>query len=80
MLRLTDAWKRNPPLYGPMALFICTRKPRFISTSPLSFTHGTRNMMTRSGSAMRSSIFIFCSTGFSRIYGAKLSTTSWTAW
>ena len=25
MLRLTDEWKRKPPLYGPIALFICTR-------------------------------------------------------
>ena len=24
MLRFTLAWKRIPPLYGPMALFICT--------------------------------------------------------
>ena len=26
--RLTEGWKRRPPLYGPMALFIWMRKPR----------------------------------------------------
>lgn len=28
MDRLTEGWKRRPPLYGPMALEYCTRKPR----------------------------------------------------
>ena len=46
-----------PPLYGPMALFISMRKPRLTWTSPLSSIQGTRNMMTRSGSTMRSRIF-----------------------
>ena len=33
--RVTEGWKRSPPLYGPIALFIWIRKPRLIWTSPL---------------------------------------------
>ncbi len=32
ILRLTDAWKRRPPLYGPRALLNSTRKPRLMCT------------------------------------------------
>ena len=39
-----------------MALFIWIRKPRLTWISPRSSCHGTRNMMTRSGSTMRSMI------------------------
>ena len=39
-----------------MALFIWMRKPRLTWISPLSSIQGTRNMMTRSGSTMRSRI------------------------
>ena len=39
-----------------MALFISMRKPRLTWTSPWSSTQGTRNMITRSGSTMRSRI------------------------
>ena len=54
MLRLTVGWKRRPPLYGPMALLNWMRKPRLTWTSPLSSSQGTRNMICRSGSTMRS--------------------------
>ena len=40
-----------------MALFICTRKPRLMWISPWSSTQGTRKMIARSGSAIRSKIF-----------------------
>ena len=36
MPRLTEGWKRRPPLYGPSALLNSTRKPRLIWTSPWS--------------------------------------------
>ncbi len=61
--RLTDGWNLKPPLYGPIALLNCTRYPRFTCTSPLSSTHGTRNVMIRSGSTMRSIIFAFSNSG-----------------
>ena len=80
MPRLTVGWKRRPPLYGPMALFISMRKPRLTWTSPLSSTHGTRNMITRSGSQMRSRIFAFWYFGFFSMNGTSDSTTSRTAW
>ena len=56
MPRLTEGWKRMPPLYGPMALFIWIRNPRLISISPSSSIQGTRNITTRSGSTIRSRI------------------------
>ena len=55
MPRYTVGWKRSPPLYGPIALDISTRCPRFTRTSPRSSTQETRNEMTRSGSTNRSS-------------------------
>ena len=55
--KFTEEWNLRPPLYGPMALLISTRYPRLIWISPESSTHGTRNMMTRSGSIIRSSSF-----------------------
>ena len=55
MPRYTVGWKRSPPLYGPIALDISTRYPRFTRTSPRSSTQETRNEMTRSGSTNRSS-------------------------
>ena len=54
--RFTDGWKRKPPLYGPIALFIWIRKPRLTWITPWSSTHGTRNRITRSGSTIRSGI------------------------
>src|SRR5215470_6769907 len=55
MPRFTEGWNRRPPLYGPMALFISMRNPRFTWTCPASSTHGTRNISTRSGSMNLSS-------------------------
>ena len=57
MPSVTERWNRSPPLYGPSALFICMRKPRLTWISPRSSCHGTRNIITRSGSTMRSRIF-----------------------
>ena len=54
MDRLTDGWKRMPPLNGPMALLNWTRKPRLTCTWCLSSIHGTRKMTVRSGSTTRS--------------------------
>ena len=53
---------------------------KLISISPLSLSQGTRKMMTRSGSAMRSRTFIFCNTGLATMWGASDSATSRTAW
>src|SRR5690625_7503904 len=36
MLRLTDGWKRRPPLYGPSAELNSTRKPRLMWILPAS--------------------------------------------
>ncbi len=57
MPSVVDGWNRSPPLYGPRALLNSTRKPRLICTSPRSSVHGTRKMICRSGSQMRSSSF-----------------------
>src|SRR5690606_15167758 len=59
----TDGWKRIPPLYGPIAPLNCTRYPMFTCTLPLSSTHGTRNVKTRSGSTIRSIIPAFSNSG-----------------
>ena len=56
--RYTDGWKRRPPLYGPSALLNSTRKPRLMCTSPRSSSQGTRKMICRSGSQIRSMIFV----------------------
>ena len=61
--RFTDGWNLNPPLYGPIAELNCTRYPMFTCTSPLSSTHGTRNVSTRSGSTIRSIILAFSNSG-----------------
>ena len=50
MPRLTDGWKRRPPLYGPSALLNSTRKPRLTWTCPRRPSTGTRKMICRSGS------------------------------
>ena len=60
---VTDGWKRSPPLYGPIALLNCTRKPRFTCTFPLSSTQGTANWMNRSGSTKRSMMPFFSYSG-----------------
>ncbi len=80
MPRLTDGWNRSPPLYGPMALFISMRKPRLICTTPLSSCHGTRNMITRSGSMQRSRILALRYSGWRSMTTDSDSATSWTAW
>ena len=59
-----------------MALFISMRKPRLSWTSPLSSIHGTRNMITRSGSAMRSRIFASRYLGFLSRTTSRDSATS----
>ena len=59
-----------------MALFISMRKPRLTWTSPLSSTHGTRNMITRSGSEMRSRIFASRYLGFFSRTTSRDSATS----
>src|SRR5690606_34301109 len=51
---VTLLWNLNPPLYGPSALLNWMRKPRFTCTTPWSSIHGTRKMICRSGSQMRS--------------------------
>ena len=78
--RYTDGWNLRPPLYGPIALLNCTRYPLFTCTLPLSSTHGTRNIITRSGSTRRSnkaSLRYFSS--FASTTGFKDSSTSFTA-
>ena len=79
MLKFTDGWNRSPPLYGPMALLNSTRKPRLTCTSPLSSTHGTRNIITRSGSTKRSRIFATRYSGCLSKTGTTDSATSLTA-
>ena len=79
MLRFTLGWKRRPPLYGPIAELNCTRKPRFTCTWPLSSTHGTRKIMVRSGSTMRSKILASAYFGFFSMNGITVSATSSTA-
>ena len=69
--RRTVGWNRRPPLKGPIALFICTRKPRLSWSSPASLTHGTRNMITRSGSAICSRILAAWYFGCRSITGAE---------
>ncbi len=80
MPRFTEGWKRSPPLYGPMALFISMRKPRLTWTSPRSSTQGTRNRITRSGSMMRSRIFAVRYSGCRSNTKCTDSATSCTAW
>ena len=63
-----------------MALLNCTRKPRFTWILPLSSTHGTRNMMTRSGSTMRSSSAACSYSGWASMTGSRDWSTSVTAW
>ena len=78
--RFTDGWRRSPPLYGPIALLNCTRKPLFTWACPLSSTHGTRNVIIRSGSVILSSkaSLRYCSS-FASITGRRESRTSLTA-
>ncbi len=63
-----------------MALFISMRKPRLTWTSPLSSTHGTRNMITRSGSEMRSRTLASRYLGFLSRTTSRDSATSSAAW
>ena len=63
MDRLTEGWKRMPPLYGPIALLNCTRYPKLTCISPLSSTQGTRKVKIRSGSTNRSMILAFSNSG-----------------
>jgi len=75
MPRVMVGWKRRPPLYGPIALFISMRKPRLTWMFPLSTSQGTRNMITRSGSAIRSRTFAFLYFGFFARNGSSAVTT-----
>ena len=79
MPRFTEGWKRRPPLYGPRALLNSTRKPRLMCTSPRSSSHGTRKMIWRSGSQIRSMIFASAYSGCLSRAGMMLSSTSRTA-
>src|SRR6185436_16722352 len=63
-----------------MALLISIRKPRFTCTSPRSSIHGTRNMITRSGSEIRSRSFAERYSGWRSSTGTNESNTSWVAW
>ena len=78
--RYTEGWKRNPPLYGPRAELNSTRKPRLMCTSPWSSTHGTRKMICRSGSQIRSTIAESSTSGWRATTGPRDSKTSSTAW
>ncbi|CAM8493654.1 hypothetical protein ESCOCP365M1_20400 [Escherichia coli] len=79
MERLTDGWKRIPPLYGPMAELNCTRHARLTCTWLRSSTHTTRNWITRSGSTRRSSNDIWRYFGFCSRKGQSVVITSRTA-
>ncbi len=63
-----------------MALLNSMRKPRFTWMLPLSSTQGTRNMMVRSGSTMRSRSILPLYLGFASMKGITISATSCTAW
>ena len=58
---------------------LSTRQARLICTSPASFSHATRNVITRSGSAMRSRIFASRYRRSSSTIGITDSATSRTA-
>ena len=77
---VTVGWNRRPPLYGPSAELYCTRKPRLICTRPASSTHGTRKMICRSGSQMRSRIDACTYPGCLSSTRSSESKTSCTAW
>ena len=77
--KLTLGWKRRPPLYGPIAELNWTRKPRFTWTFPASSTHGTRNIMIRSGSTSLSIRPASSYSGCFSTTGSRLSKTSSTA-
>ena len=79
MPRLTDGWKRSPPLYGPRALLNSTRNPRLIWTSPRSSCQGTRKMIWRSGSQIRSMTLCSRELGVLGEHGAEDPSTSRTA-
>src|SRR3569833_2671916 len=49
MERLTDGWRRRPPLYGPWAELFCFCLLWLTWTFPASSSHTTRNWMIRSG-------------------------------
>ena len=79
--RFTDGCRRNPPLYGPIALLNCTRYPVLTWTCPLSSTHGTRNLICLSGStslSRRASFLNFSSLASTTTLND--SNTSFTAW
>ena len=79
--KFTEGWKRNPPLYGPIAELNWTRYPVLTCTCPLSSVHGTRNLNCLSGfvNLSRSASFLN-SSSFSSITTLKDSNTSRTAW
>jgi hypothetical protein len=79
MERFTEGWKRSPPLYGPIDEECCTRYPRFTRTLPVSSSHGTRKLTTRSGSTSRSRSALSAYSGVSARSGRSESRTSRTA-
>src|SRR5690606_4733841 len=75
-----EGWNRRPPLYGPRAELNSTRNARLIRTRPASSTHGTRKMIWRSGSQIRSRTAASTYCGCFRSTGPRESKTSRTAW
>jgi len=80
MLRFTDGWNLNPPLYGQIAELNCTLYPLLTCTFPASSVQATRNIMIRSGSTILSrSAWVVYFWFFSRKVASD-SMTSVTAW
>ena len=80
MESVTERWKRNPPLYGPIALLCWIRYPMLVCTFPLSSTHVTRNSTSRSGIQSRSIRFAFSNSGC-LLYSSSMVPSIWlTAW
>ena len=76
MLKLTEGWNLNPPLYGPIALLNCTLYPLLTLTFPASSTQGTLNIITLSGSTILSNIPSSIYLGFFSKTGTKEYNTS----
>ena len=78
--RVTEGWNLSPPLYGPMALLNCTLYPRFTWMLWSSSSHSTLNVMTLSGSVMRSRILFLRYRGFEltvSMTDAMISPAAW---
>ena len=80
ILKFTDAWKRIPPLYGPIALLCWMRYPMLVWTFPLSSIQVTRNWYTRSGMHKRSIKLTLSNSGCLLYSSSIVPRTSSTAW